>query len=334
MATSPVTVAPSTPQAGRVVDALHACGLTLTAQNISAINSVLHSPGPTGSLSGTSDAIEVAQNQFCCGFTESLIATVSSPGAVATVGYTLAWDVSLQKHVCLVRIPQAASRYLVTMEHPADLGYQHADARELGCVVSIAVLKSLKERPAVLNLIGVAAIERESNWADDHVVGFPDGDRTGIEVPCPFCACKAAYDYAVRTDSLEPTGEITQMRQFGHVILFQMNSDARELYALNVSAGMLLSARFVTGLFSEPDRTIRVGDSVWVVDALVKWSRPEDIEAFGHYPSEGVISEIVQNADGRRDAIFADDGHSVRIPIVGLARKTQKTAAPLAKHLH
>jgi hypothetical protein len=143
-----------------------------------------------------------------------------------------------------------------------------------------------------------------------------------------------AYDYAARTDGREPTGEITQLRQFGHVILFQTNSAAREVYALNVSAGTLLSARFVTGLFSEPDRTIRVGDSVWIIDALVKWSCPEDIEAFGHYPSEGVVSEIIQNADGRRDAIFADDGHSVRIPVVGLARKTQKTAAPLAKHQH
>jgi hypothetical protein len=124
------------------------------------------------------------------------------------------------------------------------------------------------------------------------------------------------------------------MRQFGHVILFQMDADVHGLYALHVLAGTLLSARFVNGLFSEPERELLVGDSVWIVDSLVKWANAEDFKAFGHFPADGVIAGLVQRQDGTIEAIFAEDTHVPAIPIVGLVRKTEKAAPPMAKHLH
>jgi hypothetical protein len=125
------------------------------------------------------------------------------------------------------------------------------------------------------------------------------------------------------------------MRQFGHVILFQMDADVDTLYALNVSEGALLPARFVAGLFSEPGRELIVGDAVWIVDALVEWANPADIEAFGHYPVEGVISELIRGTDGTCEALFAGITDPFnRIPVVGLVRKTNKAAPPIAKHLH
>jgi hypothetical protein len=125
------------------------------------------------------------------------------------------------------------------------------------------------------------------------------------------------------------------MRQFGPVILFQMDADVAALYALKVSDGTLLPARFVAGLFSEPGREPIVGDSVWIVNALVQWTSPADVEAFGHYPQDGVISEIIRRTDGTCEALLAGIiSQAHRIPVAGLVRKTNKAAPPIAKHLH
>jgi hypothetical protein len=221
------------------------------------------------------------------------------------------------------------------MFHPVDVAYQHTDARELGCIVGIAVMKSVEMRPVVLDRFADVSIERDRVGADDHVVGFPSIDSAGNELTCPFCACQAAYDCAARADGREPVGLITQMRQFGHVILFQMDAEFDALYALNVSEGTLLPARFVAGLFSDPGRELVVGDSVWIVDGLVKWASPEDIKAFGHYPMDGVISGLVRGTDGTFDALFSGITEQThRIPVAGLVRKTNKAASPVAKHLH
>jgi hypothetical protein len=335
MAISHLTCAPTTPLAVRIADALHASGLTLTPRNIAAIEQALGVPETKQSLGATPAEAEAARKQFCDGFTESLIATVSSPDASGADGYTLAWDDSLRKHVCVLRMPNAANEYSDTISHPTDVAYQHTDARDLGCIVGIAVMKSLEIRPILLERFGKVSIERDRVGADDHVVGFPAIDSAGDPIACPFCACQVAYDSAARADGREPVGVITQMRQFGHVILFQMDADVEAMYALNVPDGTLLPARFVAGLFSEPDRKLIVGDSVWIVDALVTWASPEDIEAFGHYPVDGVISGLVRGTDGTFGALFAgitDQAHA--IPVACLVRKTNKAAPPIPKHLH
>jgi hypothetical protein len=114
-----------------------------------------------------------------------------------------------------------------------------------------------------------------------------------------------------------------------------MDADVDALYALNVSEGTLLPARFVAGLFSEPGRELIVGDSVWIIDALVKWASPADIEAFGQYPVDGVISGLVSGKEGSFEAVFAGIAdQTLRVPVAGLARKTNKAAPPIAKHLH
>jgi hypothetical protein len=335
MATLPITCVPETPLAVRITAALRASGLTLTQKNIAAIDQALGVPQTTQSSSITPPEADAARNQFCDGFTESLIATVSSPGARDADGYTLDWDDSLRKHVCVVRMPNAAKEHSVRMPQPVEVAYQHTDARALGCIVGIAVMKSLEMRPGVLDRFAVVFIERDRIGADDHVVGFPANDSAGNEIACPFCACQAAYDSASQADGRVPVGVITQMRQFGHVILFQMDSGIDALYALNVSEGTMLPARSVAGLFSEPGRELSVGDSVWIVDSLVKWDSPADLEAFGHYPVDGVISGLVRVTDGTFVALLAGIADKTQgIPVAGLVRKTNMAAPPIAKHLH
>jgi hypothetical protein len=232
-------------------------------------------------------------------------------------------------------MPDAANEYSDTMSRPVEVAYQHTDARELGCIVGIAVMRSLEMRPHVLDRFEEVSIERDRIGADDHVVGFSAFDSVGNAMACPFCACQSAYDSAARSDGREPVGVITQMRQFGHVILFQVDAEVDTLYALNVSDGTLLPARFVAGLFSEPGRELIVGDSVWIVDALVKWASPSDIEAFGHFPVDGVISGLVPGTEGTFEALLAGiTNHTHGIPVAGLVRKTIKAAPPIAKHLH
>jgi hypothetical protein len=232
-------------------------------------------------------------------------------------------------------VPDEANEYSGKLPHPVDVAYQHTDARELGCIVGIAVMKSVEMRPFLLDRFADVSIERDRVGADDHVVGFPAIDSAGNALACPFCACQAAYDCAARADGREPVGLITQMRQFGHVILFQIDADVDALYALNVSEGTLLPARFVAGLFSDPGRELIVGDSVWIVDGLVKWASPEDIKAFGNYPVDGDISGLVRGTDGTFDALLVGiTEQTYRIPVAGLVRKTNKATPPVAKHLH
>jgi hypothetical protein len=333
MAISPLCLVPATPLAVRIAAALHASGLTLTQKNIAAINQALGVSEATQSSGDTPAA--AASKQFCDGFTESLIAAVSNPAASGTDGYALAWDDSLRKHVCVVGVPDEANEYSGKLPHPVDVAYQHTDARELGCIVGIAVMKSVEMRPFLLDRFADVSIERDRVGADDHVVGFPAIDSAGNALACPFCACQAAYDCAARADGREPVGLITQMRQFGHVILFQIDADVDALYALNVSEGTLLPARFVAGLFSDPGRELIVGDSVWIVDGLVKWASPEDIKAFGNYPVDGDISGLVRGTDGTFDALLVGiTEQTYRIPVAGLVRKTNKATPPVAKHLH
>jgi hypothetical protein len=307
----------------------------LTPQNIAAIDAALAVPEASQPPDATSDEAKAARDQFCDGFTASFVATVSSPGASCADGYTLSWDGSLRKHVCVLHIPDAAPANAGSMALPSDIGYQHGDARELGCIVAVAVMKSLEMRPVFLDRLVDVSIERDRVGADDHLVGFPASDSAGNAMACPFCACQSAYDGAVRADGREPVGVITHMRQFGPVVLFQMDADVDTLYALKVSDGTLLPARFIAGLFSEPGREPIVGESVWIVNALVKWTSPADVEAFGHYPQDGVISEIIRRTDGTIEALLdgiTGQGHG--IPVAGLVRKTNKAAPPIAKHLH
>jgi hypothetical protein len=302
---------------------------------MAAIDAALAVPEATQLTDYTSDEATAARNRFCDGFAESFIATVSSPSASSDDGYALHWDGSLRKHVCVLRMPDATPAYAGFIGLPADVGYQHSDARELGCIVAIAVMKSLEMRPVVLDRFADVSIERTSVGADDHVVGFPAIDSAGNAMACPFCACQAAYDDAAKADGREPVGVITHMRQFGPVVLFQMDADVDTLYALKVSDGTLLPARFVAGLFSEPGREPIVGESVWIVNALVQWTSPADVEAFGHYPQDGVISEIIRRTDGTCEAFLAGiTSQAHGIPVAGLVRKTNKAAPPIAKHLH